>query len=113
MHRHISQANLALLPTAIFVLRRNGQIEFANPAAEALCASSQWLGRAAGRLIRVGSRKDVDLKLLFKQTCEGIVAQAPFVYRDANHRPAKARSLRPRSHSRRSMPPRGRTPRCW
>jgi DNA-binding CsgD family transcriptional regulator len=63
------------LPQPVLVLRADGGIEHANPAADALLVGGELLGTADGRLMRVGSHAGGSVQRLLSAALRGVAQQ--------------------------------------
>lgn len=63
------------LPQPVLVLRADGGIEYANPAADALLVRGELLATADGRLVRAGSLRVETVRLLLSAASRGVAQQ--------------------------------------
>jgi DNA-binding CsgD family transcriptional regulator len=63
------------LPQPVLVLRADGGIEYANPAADAFLVRGELLATADGRLVRAGSLRADTVRLLLSAASRGVAQQ--------------------------------------
>jgi DNA-binding CsgD family transcriptional regulator/PAS domain-containing protein len=64
-----------VLPEAVLVLRADGAVEYANPAADAILARGELLAAANGQLVRAGSFGPDKVRLLLSAALRGVAQQ--------------------------------------
>jgi len=79
--RQVSEDSVAALQVPCLILRADGRVEYASPAAEGLLRTTAWLSVLNGRLKRVGNLDDAQLCRVLTQAAEGRTAEATFAFR--------------------------------